>query len=83
MSSGSPVTSPWPRRVALALLAASIPLILFGGALFFGMASVIAFGLLVATILTLGFVPALYTLLFGISTRDALSAVTAAPMTKT
>ena len=60
-----------------------VPLILFGGALFFGMATVIAFGLLVATILTLGFVPALYTLLFGISTRDALSAVTAAPMAET
>jgi cytochrome c oxidase assembly protein subunit 15 len=27
----NPVTSPWPRRVALALLTASIPLILFGG----------------------------------------------------
>ncbi len=60
-----------------------VPLILFGGALFFGMATVIAFGLLVATILTLGFVPALYTLFFGISTRDALSAVTAAPMAET
>ena len=47
-----------------------IPLILFGGALFYGMASVIAFGLVVGTILTLGFVPVLYTLLFGISTRD-------------
>ncbi len=52
-----------------------VPLILFGGALFFGMASVIAFGLLVATVLTLGFVPALYTLLFRISTKDALAAV--------
>lgn len=39
-----------------------IPLILFGGALFYGMASVIAFGLIVATVLTLGFVPVLYTL---------------------
>ena len=48
-----------------------IPLILFGGALFYGMASVIAFGLVVGTVLTLGFVPVLYTLLFGISTRDA------------
>jgi multidrug efflux pump subunit AcrB len=44
-----------------------VPLILFGGALFYGMASVIAFGLIVATVLTLGFVPALYTLLFRIS----------------
>ena len=56
-----------------------LPLILFGGALFYGMASVIAFGLVVATILTLGFVPALYTVLFGISTRDATDAVLAAP----
>lgn len=44
-----------------------VPLILFGGALFYGMASVIAFGLMVATALTLGFVPVLYTLLFRIS----------------
>jgi multidrug efflux pump subunit AcrB len=44
-----------------------VPLILFGGALFYGMASVIAFGLIVATVLTLGFVPVLYTLLFRIS----------------
>lgn len=44
-----------------------VPLILFGGALFYGMASVIAFGLIVATALTLGFVPVLYTLLFRIS----------------
>lgn len=44
-----------------------VPLILFGGALFYGMASVIAFGLMVATVLTLGFVPVLYTLLFRIS----------------
>ncbi len=58
-----------------------VPLILFGGALFYGMASVIAFGLIVATIFTLGFVPALYTLLFGISTRDAAMAVRAAPAT--
>ena len=57
-----------------------VPLILFGGALFHGMASVIAFGLIVATIFTLGFVPALYTLLFGISTRDAHAAVRAAPV---
>lgn len=43
-----------------------IPLILFGGALFYGMASVIAYGLIVATVLTLGFVPALYTLLMRV-----------------
>ena len=47
-----------------------VPLILFGGALFYGMASVIAFGLIVSTLLTLGFVPALYTLLFRIPVRD-------------
>ena len=56
-----------------------VPLILFGGALFYGMASVIAFGLVVATLLTLGFVPALYTILFRIPTRDAPSVVRAAP----
>lgn len=56
-----------------------IPLILFGGALFYGMASVIAFGLIVATVFTLGFVPALYTLFFGISTREATAATQAAP----
>ncbi|MCZ6448250.1 MAG: efflux RND transporter permease subunit [Alphaproteobacteria bacterium] len=57
-----------------------VPLILFGGALFYGMASVIAFGLLVGTMFTLGFVPALYTLLFGISTRNAASVVRTAPI---
>ncbi len=43
-----------------------VPLILFGGALFYGMASVIAFGLIVGTLLTLGFVPVLYTLVMRI-----------------
>ncbi len=47
-----------------------IPLILFGGALFYGMASVIAFGLIVATVFTLGFVPAAYTIFFGIPTAN-------------
>jgi len=42
-----------------------IPLILFGGALFYGMASAIAFGLLVGTVLTLGVVPVLYSLVIG------------------
>ncbi len=51
-----------------------IPLILFGGALFYGMASVIAFGLIIATVFTLGFVPVLYTLLYGIRTETAASA---------
>lgn len=50
-----------------------VPLILFGGALFYGMASVIAFGLIVATLITLGFVPALYTILFRIPTKEAPS----------
>ena len=50
-----------------------VPLIVFGGALFYGMASVIAYGLIVATLITLGFVPALYTLFFGISTVEAAS----------
>jgi multidrug efflux pump subunit AcrB len=48
-----------------------VPLILFGGALFYGMASVIAFGLIFATVFTLGFVPVVYTLFFRISTREA------------
>ncbi len=42
------------------------PLIVGRDALFYGMASVIAFGLLVGTLLTLGVVPVLYSLLFGI-----------------
>lgn len=46
-----------------------VPLILFGGALFYGMASAIAFGLIVGTLLTLGFVPVLYTLLYRIPGR--------------
>jgi multidrug efflux pump subunit AcrB len=46
-----------------------VPLILFGGPLFYGMACVIAFGLIVSTILTLGFVPAVYTLLYRIRPR--------------
>ncbi len=43
-----------------------VPLILFGGALFYGMASVIAFGLIVGTVLTLGFVPVVYSLLYRV-----------------
>ena len=39
-----------------------VPLIIFGGALFYGMASAIACGLIVGTVLTLGFVTVLYTL---------------------
>ena len=56
-----------------------VPLILFGGALFLGMASAIAFGLLFATLFTLGFVPALYTILFRIPTRDAITVTAASP----
>ena len=47
-----------------------VPLILFGGALFYGMASAIAFGLIVGTVLTLCFVPALYTLFYRVSVKD-------------
>ncbi|MBK1697228.1 efflux RND transporter permease subunit [Rhodovibrio salinarum] len=39
-----------------------LPLIVFQDALFFGMASVMAFGLGVATVLTLGIIPVLYSL---------------------
>jgi len=46
-----------------------LPLILSQDALFFGMASVIAFGLVVGTVLTLGVVPVLYTVLFRIPRR--------------
>ena len=48
-----------------------VPLILFGGALFYGMASVIAFGLIIGTVFTLGFVPVLYSLFFRIPTSNA------------
>lgn len=51
-----------------------VPLILFGGPLFYGMASVIAFGLIVSTLITLGFVPAVYTLFYRIRVRPAASA---------
>ncbi len=43
-----------------------VPLIIFGGPLFYGMASVLAFGLIVATVITLGFVPALYSILYRV-----------------
>ena len=43
-----------------------LPLILSRDPLFYGMASVIAFGLMVGTVLTLGVVPILYSLFFGI-----------------
>ena len=41
-----------------------LPLALFGGEFWFGMAVVIMSGLSVGTVLTLGFVPALYSLMF-------------------
>ena len=47
-----------------------LPLIVFQDALFFGMASVMAFGLGVATVLTLGVVPVLYSLLTGTPPPD-------------
>jgi len=46
-----------------------VPLIISGGALFYGMASVIAFGLIFATIFTLGFVPVLYTYFFRVPVK--------------
>ena len=42
-----------------------IPLMLFGGALWYPMSIVIIFGLAVSSIFTLGFVPALYSTFFG------------------
>ena len=47
-----------------------IPLWLGGGALFSAMAVAILFGLLFATVLTLGFVPVMYRLLFRVSFKD-------------
>jgi multidrug efflux pump len=55
-----------------------VPLILFGGPLFYGMASVIAFGLVVATLITLGFVPAMYTVLFQIPTHGTPATIKSA-----
>ncbi len=57
-----------------------IPLIISGGALFYSMACVIAFGLVIATLVTLGFVPALYSLLYGVPIQRAPNAVRAAPL---
>ncbi|MEM9192987.1 MAG: efflux RND transporter permease subunit [Myxococcota bacterium] len=48
-----------------------LPLIVFRDALFYGMASVMAFGLLVGTVLTLGFVPVMYRLFFAKQLRTA------------
>ncbi len=56
-----------------------LPLIVSVDPLFYGMACLIAFGLLVGTVLTLGIVPVLYTLFFRvpIPKRGALAAQTA------
>ena len=43
-----------------------LPLMLFGGPLWFAMAVVIAFGLGMGTVLTLGVVPALYASVFAV-----------------
>jgi multidrug efflux pump subunit AcrB len=43
-----------------------VPLILFGGDLWFGMANAIAWGLGVGTVMTLGVVPVLYAVLFHV-----------------
>lgn len=47
-----------------------VPLWLGGGALFSAMAVAILFGLVFATLLTLGFVPVLYRLFFGVSYKN-------------
>ena len=46
-----------------------VPLLLGGGAMFETMAIAIMFGLLFATVLTLGFVPTLYAILFRVKFR--------------
>lgn len=51
-----------------------LPLILFGGPLWYGMANVIAFGLAVGTVLTLGVVPILYSLFFDFRAQAAVPA---------
>lgn len=47
-----------------------VPMALFGGEFWYGMAIVIMCGIGVGTILTLGFVPAMYSLLFDLRKRD-------------
>ena len=49
---------------ALTTILGLLPLALFGGAMWFPMAVVIMGGLAVGTILSLGFVPVLYSLFF-------------------
>jgi multidrug efflux pump subunit AcrB len=48
-----------------------LPLIFFGGDLWFGMANVIAFGLAMGTVMTLGAVPVLYTILYKTPIRQS------------
>ncbi len=51
-----------------------LPLIVGADVLFYGMASVMAFGLTIGTVLTLGVVPALYCLFFGIRPKTGTDA---------
>ena len=52
-----------------------VPLILFGGPLWYGMAYVIAFGWRSARVLRLGVVPVLYSLMFGFGRGAAIFVV--------
>ncbi len=54
-----------------------MPLIVGADVLFYGMASIMAFGLAIGTVLTLGVVPALYCLFFGIGPDAAPDAADA------
>ena len=47
-----------------------MPFVVYKDPLFFSLAIVIAFGLVFGTVLTLGVVPALYSILFGIKAID-------------
>ena len=60
-----------------------LPLIIARDVLFYGMASAIAFGLLVGTILTLGVVPVLYAWFFGAEKENAQEAQSGGPATAT
>ncbi|ATJ81338.1 efflux RND transporter permease subunit [Halomonas beimenensis] len=55
---------------AITTILGFLPLIIGRDPLFFGMAGAMAFGLGVGTIMSLGVVPVLYTLFFGIDTRE-------------
>ncbi len=63
---------------AITTILGLLPLIVFQDALFYGMAGVMAGGLLVGTLLTLGVVPVLYSLAFGIRAEEARAASTTA-----